>query len=482
MTSPLPARTASPQSSRRVIVVSIAGAVGGFLFGFDTAIINGAVDPIDTTFHLNAFALGVVVAITLFGAALGAFVAGWLADRIGRPRVMLVAAVVFFASAIGCGLSIGVWDLSVWRFATGLSVGVATVIGPLYISEVAPAHLRGRLSSMQQMAIVLGIFVALLSDSAIAAALSGADAALFLGLPAWRWMFIAGVIPALVYGILGLVLPESPRYLVSRGRIADAERSLRRVQQLDPETARNDVRRIQETLHSDRKPRFRDLLAPKTGLLPIVWVGVALAVLQSWVGIDVIFYYSTSLWQSVGFDESAAFGLSVFSSVINVLATIVAILLIDRVGRRKLLLVGSGGMFVSLVTVAIGFTHTATYHGQLQLEGVWGPVTLIGANVFVIAFAVSWGPVVWVLLGEMFPNRIRAVALSLAAAANWAAEVVLNLTFPSLRELSLSGSYAIYALMALASWFLVFFAVRETKNRELEDMTVDVRVVEGSGS
>jgi SP family sugar:H+ symporter-like MFS transporter len=358
------------------------------------------------------------------------------------------------------------------------------VIGPLYISEIAPAHIRGRLSSLQQMAIVLGIFAALLADSAIAAGLSGADALRFLGLPAWRWMFISGVVPSVIYGVLALLIPETPRYLVARGRLAEARDVFVRLLAVDRNEADSRVARIAETMSSETRPRLKDLRAPRTGLLPIVWVGIGLAALQSLVGIDVIFYYSTSLWQSVGFGESASFGLSVFSSIVNVLATIVAIVLIDRIGRRRLLLIGSVGMFLSLVVVAIGFSSARTVDGSVELPGGWGVLTLIAANVFVIAFAISWGPVVWVLLGEMFPNRIRAAALSLGATANWVCEVILNLTFPTLRDISLPGSYAIYAVMALASWFLVYFGVRETKDRELEDMPEDVphRVAGATGA
>lgn len=470
--------TTAPQARLRgrspVILFSVVAAIGGFLFGFDTAIINGAVDPIEESFHLTSVGIGVVVSITLFGAAVGAFSTGWIADRIGRPRVMLIAAIVFAVSAVGCGLSTGLWDLSLWRLLIGVSVGAVTVIGPLYISEIAPAHIRGRLSSLQQMAIVLGIFAALLSDASIAAALAGADALRFLGLPAWRWMFIAGVVPAVIYGFASFLVPESPRYLVARGRDAAAQRVLQRLENESADASATKVREIRATLDSTTRPRFSDLLSPRTGFLPIVWVGIALAALQSLVGIDVIFYYSTSLWQSVGFSESASFGLSVFSSVVNVIATVVAILLIDRVGRRRLLLIGSAGMFVSLVVVAVGFSTATTVDGALVLGGTWGVLTLIGANVFVVAFAISWGPVVWVLLGEMFPNRIRGIALSLAATANWTCEVILNLTFPTLRDISLPGSYAIYAAMALISWFVVYFGVRETRDRELEDMTASV--------
>lgn len=198
---------------------------------------------------------------------------------------------------------------------------------------------------------------------------------------------------------------------------------------------------------------------------------VGIAALQALVGVDVIFYYSTSLWKSVGFGESASFGLSVLSSLINVVSTVVAIVLIDRIGRRRLLLAGSAGMAVSLLLMSIGFSRSVSAGENLVLPGAWGPLTLIGANAFVVCFAVSWGPVVWVLLGEMFPNAIRGVALALAASVNWISGVAVNLSFPTLREISLPGSYALYGVMALLSWFLVRFGVRETMNRELEDMS-----------
>lgn len=464
--------------TRRVATTAVAAAIGGFLFGFDTAVINGAVNAIESSFGLDSIGLGTIVAVTLLGAALGSFSAGRLADRIGRPRTMAVAGAVFLVAAIGCGLAQGLWDLAIWRLLTGYGVGFATVIGPLYISEIAPAGVRGRLTSLQQMAIVLGIFAALLSDSSIALALDGADARTFLGLPAWRWMFIAGVVPAIVYLVIALTVPESPRFLVARRRTTEARDVLRRLQGVSEEEAAALTDRMAATLRTDRSARFQDLLDRRRGLLPVVWVGIGLAALQALVGVDVIFYYSTSLWQSVGFDESAAFTLSVLSSFMNVIATVVAILLIDRVGRRRLLLAGSAGMFASLITVAVGFsTATVAADGEPALSGVWGPVTLVGANVFVVAFAMSWGPAVWVLLGEMFPNRIRGVALSACAAANWLAGVLLNFSFPSLRDLSLAGSYGVYAFMALLSWLLVFFFVGETKGRSLEDMREGVTPV-----
>ena len=455
---------------RRVVGISAVAAIGGFLFGFDTAIINGAVDAIKNTFGLSPFSMGVVVAITLIGAAFGASSAGWLADRMGRKPVMLLAAALFIVAAIGCGLAFSFTGLAIWRLIAGFGVGIASVISPLYISEISPARVRGRLASLQQMAIVLGIFAALLSSAVLAQYLNGADADLWFGLPAWRWMFLSGVVPAFIYGTLALSIPESPRYLVSRGRTDAAEAMLISLHRVSVDEAHGSVRRMSETLKLEHRPRFRDLLDRKTGLLPIVWVGLGLAALQALVGIDVIFYYSTSLWHSVGFGESASFALSVVSSVVNVLVTVVAIALIDRVGRRPLLLVGSAGMAFSLILVAIGFSQAVTTGGELELPAPWGVITLVAANVFIVFFAVSWGPVVWVLLSEMFPNSIRGVALSAAAGVNWAAGVLVNLTFPTLRQISLPMSYGLYAAFAVISWLLVYYFVRETANKELEDM------------
>lgn len=472
-----PSTTAPPavRPPRRVVLISVAAAIGGFLFGFDTAIINGAVDAITTRFALSTAMLGVVVAVTLSGAAGGAAAAGWIADRLGRRRAMLIAAVIFCISSVGCALSSSAVELVGWRLVTGVAVGMASVIAPLYISEIAPASTRGVLSSLQQMAIVLGIFTALLWSAMIADLLHGADAAVLLGLPAWRWMFLSGIIPALLYGLLALVIPESPRHLVAIGRLDDAAQTIRRLFAGTPAAAAEQVSRIAATLTADAKPRFRDVLSRRTGLLPLVWVGVAIAACQNLVGIDVIFFYSTSLWNSVGFGESAAFSLSVASSVVNVIATVVAILLIDRVGRRRLLMVGSAGMAVSLSVAALGFAHAVVDEdAQLVLPSPWGVITLIAANMFVVFFAASWGPAVWVLLGEMFPNRIRAAALSVSAAANWGADIIVNLTFPTLRAYSLPLSYGLYAFFAVVSGVIVWLGVRETAGRELEDMTTDL--------
>ncbi|HET9818857.1 MAG TPA: sugar porter family MFS transporter [Rhodanobacteraceae bacterium] len=459
------------RANLRVILIAAAAALGGFLFGFDTAVINGAVDSMRQTFGLSAGLTGFAVSIALLGSALGAWYAGRLADRYGRVRTMQVAAVLLAVGAVGAGLAGSVEWLMVWRVVAGIGVGVASVVAPAYIAEVSPASIRGRLGSMQQLAIVLGIFVALLSDAALAHVAGGASEALWFGLGAWRWMFIVGVIPAVIYGGLAFSVPESPRHLVARGRNQDALGVLRRVLGLGSEAAlRKKLGDIELSLKSEHKPRWRDLIGGRAGLLPIVWIGIVLSVFQQFVGINVIFYYSTTLWHSVGFSEADSFTLTVVTSIVNVLVTLVAIALIDKVGRKPLLLIGSAGMAVTLALMALCFAQATGSGTDISLPAPWGPVALVAANLYVIFFGVSWGPVVWVLLGEMFPNRIRAMALAVAAAAQWLANFAITSSFPPMAQFSLPFSYGIYAAFAALSFVFVWRLVRETRGVELEDM------------
>lgn len=459
------------RATARVVLISAAAALGGFLFGFDTAVINGAVDAIRGGFTLDAAQTGFAVSCALLGSALGAWYAGMLANRFGRVRTMQVAAVLLVASALGSGLVTGVWDLILWRLVGGIGVGVASVIAPTYIAEVSPAHIRGRLGSMQQLAIVLGIFAALLSDAWLAGLAGGAAQPLWFGLAAWRWMFLVATLPALVYGTLVLGVPESPRHLVAKGRIDEARVVLRDVLDMHSETALdNKLRDIADSLRSEHKPRLRDLCGKTAGLLPVVWIGILLSVFQQFVGINVIFYYSSTLWHSVGFSEADSFTITVVTSIVNVLVTLVAIALVDKIGRKPLLVVGSAGMAITLAMMAWCFSQATGSGATLSLPGATGMVALVAANAYVVFFGVSWGPVVWVLLGEMFPNRIRATALAVAAAAQWLANFAITSTFPALAELGLSFAYGLYAAFALLSLLFVWFGVRETKGIELEDM------------
>jgi SP family sugar:H+ symporter-like MFS transporter len=455
----------------RVVFISAAAALGGFLFGFDTAVINGAVDAIRGNFALNAGQIGFTVSCALLGSAVGAWYAGMMANRFGRVRTMQVAAVLLVAAALGSGLATALGDLILWRLVGGIGVGVASVIAPTYIAEVAPARIRGRLGSMQQLAIVLGIFAALLSDAWLADVAGGAAGMLWMGMSAWRWMFLAATVPAVIYGLLVLAVPESPRHLVAKGRSAEARVVLQKVLNMHSDVALDKkLGDIEASLRSEHKPRLRDLCSKKTGLLPVVWIGILLSVFQQFVGINVIFYYSTTLWHSVGFSDADSFKITVGTSIVNVLVTLVAISLVDKIGRKPLLVIGSAGMAITLGAMAWCFSQATGTGAELSMPGATGMVALVAANAYVVFFGVSWGPVVWVLLGEMFPNRIRATALAVAAAAQWLANFAISYSFPSLAEIGLTFAYGLYAGFALLSLFFVLYAVRETKGVELEDM------------
>lgn len=452
-----------------VIMLAVAAAMGGFLFGFDTAVINGAVEALRVHFQVGPWAIGQSVSLALLGSAVGAILAGPLADRVGRRQVMLAAAVLFAVSSLGSGLPFSIWDFIAWRTIGGIAVGAASVVAPAYIAEIAPAAMRGRLGSLQQLAIVGGIFAALLVNWLLAR-IAGSASEPILGAAAWRWMFWSEILPAVAYGIGAWMVPESPRYLVARGRDSEAAAVLHRV---DPADSAARLEAIKASLRKWVPPRMRDL-RPKDGglLLPIVWIGIGLSLLQQLSGINVIFYYGTSLWQSVGFGEERAMLLNVITGVVNILTTLVAIATIDRFGRRPLLLIGSAAMAVFLGMMSAAFLLAPLGpDGKPALDGALAITALIGANGFVIAFGASWGPVVWVLLGEMFSNRIRGAALALAAALQWVANYAISSTFPPMAEhLGLGISYAIYAGFAALSLWFVIATVRETKGVELEQM------------
>ncbi|MCQ2097247.1 MAG: sugar porter family MFS transporter [Fibrobacter sp.] len=452
-----------------VILITLSAAIGGFLFGFDSSVINGANVAIKEHFSCNDLQLGLAVSLPLIGAAIGAYFAGRLADRFGRVSCMLAASILFFVSAIGSGLPFNITDFIIWRVIGGVGIGVASIIAPIYIAETAPAHLRGRLGSMQQLAIVIGIFFALLSNYVIVY-FAGSASNTIIGFEAWRIMFWVEAIPALIYGIAAIQLPESPRYLISKGRLEDAKKVL---EEISLENVEYEMYSIQSTFRNSRPARLSDLLEVFEGrahIAPIVWAGLGLAILQQLVGINVIFYYGTMLWKSVGFGESDAFLTSLVSSGINLTMTVIAILLIDKIGRKPLLLIGSFGMAITLSTLSGCFIFGAD-NGILSSSS--GIIALTAANLYVAFFAATWGPVMWVMLGEMFNNRIRAVAIAVCGLAQWGANFLVSWTFPILvgeNGIGIGPTYMIYAFFATISIFFVALFIRETKNKELEEM------------
>lgn len=451
-----------------VIRIVAAAALGGFLFGFDTAIINGAVLALKSEFDASSIGIGFSVSLALVGSMAGAFVAGALSDRIGRLRCMLIAAVLFFISAVGSGAPVGIGDFICWRMLGGIGIGAASVIAPAYIAEVSPANMRGRLGSLQQLAIVMGIFVALLIDFAFGSAAGSAQAPLWFGFKAWQWMFWSGAVPALAYGVCSLIIPESPRYLVAKGRELEAEQVLTRVIN---GRASAKVKEIRLTIHRKHTPRLSDLCGT-WGLLPIVWIGMGLSVFQQFVGINVIFYYSSTLWRIVGFTEENALLVTMITGVTNIATTLLAIACIDKIGRKPLLLLGSLGMAVNLGIVAWIFgASPVDSDGFPLLSGGAGLAALLAANAYVFCFGFSWGPVVWVLLGEMFNNRIRASALALSAATQWVSNFIVSTTFPPIAfNLGLGAAYGLYAASAVLSLVFVISCIKETKGKTLEEM------------
>ncbi|MEL0648358.1 sugar porter family MFS transporter [Pseudoalteromonas agarivorans] len=464
------ANTAENTSLFYVIFISAVAAIGGFLFGFDSGVINGTVSALGNAFNSSSVATGFNVASVLLGCAVGALAAGPLADKFGRRAIMIITAIIFAISAFGSGISESSAEFIFYRLFGGLGIGAASVLAPAYIAEVAPPALRGRLATLQQLAIVLGLFAAFLSNYLIADAAGSAQNILMLDIAAWRWMFWAELVPAILFLVGVLFIPESPRYLVAQGKVADAKAVFSKISSENVDAQISDVK---GSLHSDKKPSIRDLFIDGSKKVhPIVWAGVALSVFQQFVGINVVFYYGSELWQAAGFDESQSLFINVLAGTTNIISTFIAIALVDKIGRKPLLLVGSIGMFISLSALTYIFGSAGLDEaGKLALSDNMGTFALIMANLFVVFFGLSWGPVVWVLLGEMFNNRIRGAALAVAASAQWIANFAITMTFPiMLANIGLAGAYGFYALSALISIFFVVKYIKETRGKTLESM------------
>lgn len=462
------AQSGNPNMKFIALIVAVA-TIGGFMFGYDSGAINGTQDGLRHAFGLNAGELGLTVSALLPGCAIGAFIAARLSDVFGRRNVMIVAALVFVASAFASGAAPTAVLLALARFLAGASVGAVSVLSPAYISEVTPAAIRGRLASAQQIMIIFGLTGAFLANFALAKAAGSSLGEFWGGYPAWRWMFWFQAIPAILFLATLIFIPESPRFLVSRGRNDQARAVLVRLFGDAEADAR--LSEIGKTHSSERAPSLADIRSPGGGLRPIVWVGIGLAAFQQLVGINVVFYYGAVLWQAVGFSEADALKINIVSGTLSIVACLFTIATIDSIGRRPLLIVGSAGMFLTLSVLAYCFGQASIVDGHVVLPSGLGIIALIAANAFVVFFNSSWGPVMWVMLGEMFPNRMRGSALAIAGAAQWLANFAVSASFPMLAEgIGLALTYSAYALFALASLVFVVRHLEETKGLELEQM------------
>jgi SP family galactose:H+ symporter-like MFS transporter len=438
----------STRRDRFVIIVAAVSAIAGLLFGYDTGVISGALLFIKQDFHLSATLQEVVTSAVLMGAVIGAISGGWLADRFGRRSMIITAAIVFALGAIGTALTPSVALLITGRVVVGLAIGVASLTAPMYISEMSPPDIRGSLVSLNQLAVTIGIVISYLVDYALSNA------------GAWRWMFGLAAIPATILGIGMIFLPNSARWLVSQGQVDGARGVLERIRgtkQVNDE--------LQEIKKSERvqTSEVSELLNP--GVRPALVVGIGLAIFQQVTGINTVIYYAPTIFESAGLTSASISILAtLIVGIVNVTMTAVAIWLLDRVGRRPLLLTGMIGMVVGLVALGAAFLVPG-------LSGSLGWIAVISVMVYVGSFAIGLGPVFWLLISEIYPLKVRGLAMSLATVANWAANLVVALTFLSLIQTAgRPGAFWVYAGVGVVSWVFAYRLVPETRGQTLEEI------------
>jgi len=434
------------KSSFYIIFVTVIAAIGGLLFGFDTAIVAGATRYLKDQFALTSIQEGWAVSVVLIGCMFGAGISGTISDRIGRKRFMLVSAVLFLVSAVGCALPRTIAEFVVFRFIGGLGIGSASILAPLYISEIAPARIRGALVSVNQLAIVTGILLAYFVNWAFAG----------VGPSNWRWMYAAGALPSVIFFILLLRVPESPRWLVKQGRESEALGVLSRVNSADLAAA--EVSSIKEALVME-KGSLAELFRP--GFRRALLIAVVLAILQQITGINAVLYYAPRIFERAGFTRMSAIGQSTIVGFVNILFTIVAIVLVDRIGRKPLLLTAAGGMGVSLLLLGAAF----------RSQAFSGPLILGLILLYIAFFAMAMGPIVWVVMAEIFPTRMRGSAMAIATVILWVSDFAVTLSFPVIADrLNESTAFWLYAAMCAVDFVFMFFFLPETKGKTLEEI------------
>ncbi len=431
-----------------VYIAAAISALGGMLFGYDTGVISGAILFIKQEFSLSATLEEVVVSSVLLGAVIGAAVGGTLSDRFGRRRIIILAASIFTLSAIGTALAPNVAWLIVGRIIVGVAIGIASFSAPLYISEVSPVKVRGRLVSFNQLAITGGIVISYLVGYALSS------------IQGWRFMFALAAIPSVFLAIGFLFMPESPRWLVSHALMDKARNVLKRIR--GTANVENELQEIQEGLKK-QSGSWPELLKPL--VRPALIVGIGLAISQQITGINTVIYYAPTIFQFAGFKSaSAAILATVGVGVINLLMTVVAMELLDRVGRRRLLLVGLVGMIISLSVLGLAFLLP-------NLQGALGWIAVGSLMAYVASFAIGLGPVFWLLISEIYPLKIRGLAMSTATVANWGANLIVAMTFLTLIQmLGRSGTFWLFGIIGIGAWLFTYLLVPETKGQSLEQI------------
>lgn len=439
-------------SSAFVIKISIVAALGGLLFGYDTAVIAGAIGPLTVKFDLSPAMVGWAVSSAIWGCVFGAMTAGYLSDRWGRKNVLIITAVLFTISAIGSAIPSSLLTFVIARFIGGLGIGAASMLSPLYIAEIAPSNKRGRLVTLYQLAIVIGINLIYFVNMQIAAA---GDETWNVEM-GWRYMLGSGTLPALLFLILLFFVPESPRWLIKRNRNKEALNTLERVNGTDE--ANKIFDEIKSTLNEE-SGTVKELFAP--GLRRALMIGVVLALFSQITGINAIIYYAPEIFKSAGLASGSALAQTFLIGIVNTLFTFVALWLIDLVGRKKLVLWGVSGMIICLLGTGLCFYLN-------MVGGVWLLIFILG---YIACFASSLGPIPWVIMSEIFPTKIRGIAMSFATLVLWIGVVLITQLTPVLLE-SAGGAFTFWLFMINAIILLIFTWLRipETKNRTLEEI------------
>lgn len=433
-------------NTKYIFAISMVSALGGLLFGYDIAVISGAIPFIKKIFDLTQVTEGWAVSSALIGCIIGTFLAGAPSDKFGRRKLLMTSAILFTISAGGVALSGSLNSFVIFRLIGGLGVGMASTLSPVYIAEVSPASIRGRFVSLNQLTIVIGVLSAYFINFLLVGVSHN-----------WRWMFATEGIPAIIFFIGLFFVPDSPRWLIKNNREDEALSIFKHIGGLT--FAQTVIDDIKKSLANEKKGRLKDLLAPD--LRFVVIIGIVLAVFQQWCGINVILFYAPTIFHKAGIGIHSALFRTVLIGVVNVGFTVVAMWLVDRIGRKKLLIVGVAGLIGSYIFIGLCFY----FH---FFSGFY----LIALVLLAVAFySISLAPVVWVLISEIYPNRIRGIAMSVATFFLWVASFLLTLTFPILQgDLGDSYTFWLYAAICVVGWFFVIFFVPETKGRSLEEL------------